>query len=124
MFKAIKEFLVGKPKVEETPVPTVTEAPVAVPATVVEPAVVEPVATVPVVEEVKVTNITLSDQIAEAVTMTVKPESVPGAWPFPNAAPEELATKKTRTPVKQKEAATTKKSATAITANSKPRKKK
>lgn len=122
MFKAIKEFLVGKPKVEETPTPTVTEAPVVAPA--VEPVVAEPVVTEPVVEEAKVTNITLSDQIAEAVTMTVKPETTTGAWPFPTATPAEVPVKKKRTFVKREETATEKKPTPAIKANNKPRKKK
>ena len=117
MFKAIKEFLVGKPKVEEAPAPIVTEAPVAAPA-------VEPVVAEPVVEEAKVTNITLSDQIAEAVTMTVKPETTTGAWPFPTATPAEVPVKTKRTFVKREETATEKKPTPAIKANNKPRKKK
>jgi hypothetical protein len=156
MFKSIKEFFVGKPKVEETPAevpykveavpepaptPAVEPAPVPVtePVAVVEPApapvsetvaVVEPVPApvaepVPVVEEIKITTVTLSDQITDAVTITAKSDTIPtSVWPFPKAVPAEPEVKKTRTPVKQKEAVTTKKTTPAITANSKPRKKK
>ena len=131
MFKSIKEFFVGKPKVEETPV----EAPYkveavseSVPAPVAEPVVVlEPT---PVVEEIKPETvfISASDNMnisisTQSDTITLTPPVVDNTvWPFPKAVPEE---KKTRTPVKQKEAVTTKKPAPAITANkNKPRKKK
>ena len=133
MFKSIKEFFVGKPKVEENPAECPYKAEVApVPEPVPEPvAVVEPtpapvVEPVPVVEEIKITTVTLSDQITDAVTITAKPDTIPtGVWPFPNAVPAEPEVKKTRTPVKQKEAVTTKKLTPAITANkTKPRKKK
>jgi hypothetical protein len=132
MFKSIKEFFVGKPKVEEKPAecPYKAEAP-PVPEPVPEPvAVVEPtpapvVEPVPVIEEIKITTVTFSDQITDAVTITAKPDTIPtGVWPFPNAVPAEPEVKKTRTPVKQKEAVTTKKTTPAITANSKSRKKK
>ena len=65
-------------------------------------------------------NISISTQ---SDTITLTPPLVDNTvWPFPKAVPEE---KKTRTPVKQKEAVTTKKPAPAITANkNKPRKKK
>jgi len=143
MFKSIKEFFVGKPKVEETPAevpykveivsepaptPVVEPAPVSVtePVAVVEPTPAPAVEPVPVVEEIKITTVTLSDQITDAVTITAKPDTIPtGVWPFPNAVPAESEVKKTRTPVKQKEAVTTKKTTPAITANkTKPRKKK
>ena len=127
MFKAIKEFFVGKPKVEEAPpaecpykaeiVPAGTEA------TMVAPA--------PVVEEIKPETVTISisDNMNVSVgtqsdTITLSPPADPGAWPFPNTPPAETEDKKTRTPVKQKEAVATKKTTPAITANSKPRKKK
>jgi hypothetical protein len=130
MFKSIKEFFVGKPKVEETP----AEAPYKVEA-VSEPApvpVTEPVVVVeptPVVEEIKPETvfISASDNMnisisTQSDTITLTPPVVDNTvWPFPKAVPEE---KKTRTPVKQKEAVTTKKTTPAITANSKPRKKK
>ena len=127
MFKSIKEFFVGKPKVEETPV----EVPYKVEATPVpetEPvAVVEPA---PVVEEIKPETvfISASDNMnisisTQSDTITLTPPVVDNTvWPFPKAVPEE---KKTRTPVKSKETVTTKKPAPAITANkNKPRKKK
>jgi hypothetical protein len=133
MFKSIKEFFVGKPKVEETPaevpykVEAVSEpapAPVAEPVAVVEPA--------PVVEEIKPETvfISASDNMnisisTQSDTITLTPPVVDNTvWPFPKAVPEEEPVKKTRTPVKQKEAVTTKKTTPAITANSKSRKKK
>ena len=131
MFKSIKEFFVGKPKVEETPaeVPYKVEAvSEPVPTPVAEPVVVV-VEPTPVVEEIKPEtvfisaldnmNISISTQ-SDTITLTA-PVVDNTVWPFPKAVPEE---KKTRTPVKQKEAVTTKKTTPAITANSKPRKKK
>jgi hypothetical protein len=130
MFKSIKEFFVGKPKVEETPaeVPYKVEAvSEPAPAPVTEPVVV--VESAPVVEEIKPEtvfisasdnmNISISTQ-SDTITLT-PPVADNTVWPFPKAVPEE---KKTRAPVKQKEAVTTKKPAPAITANSKSRKKK
>lgn len=131
MFKSIKEFFVGKPKVEEPPV----EAPYKVEATpqpdpipTPEPIITsEPVA---VVEEIKPETvfISASDNMnisisTQSDTIILTPPVVDNTvWPFPKAVPVE---KKTRTPVKQKEAVTTKKPAPAITANkNKPRKKK
>ena len=90
MFKAIKEFFVGKPKVEEEvpaqcpykaeavtlPEPTPEPVPPVSPAPVVEVS--------PVAEEIKITTVTLNDQITDAVTVTVKSDTVPtGSWPFP-----------------------------------------
>ena len=138
MFKSIKEFFVGKPKVEETPaeVPYKVEA-VSEPTPVVEPApapVAETVAVVepaPVVEEIKPETvfISASDNMnisisTQSDTITLTPPADPKQWPFPNTQPAEAEVKKTRTPVKQKEAVTTKKTTPTITANSKPRKKK
>jgi len=131
MFKSIKEFFVGKPKVEEVP----AEAPYKIepifdlaPVLVTEPVVlVEPA---PVVEEIKPETvfISASDNMnisisTQSDTITLTPPVVDNSvWPFPKAVPEE---KKTRTPVKSKETVTTKKPAPAITANkNKPRKKK
>lgn len=134
MFKSIKEFFVGKPKVEEVPVevPYKVEAvaePVLVP--VPEPVTVaEPVVTV---EEIKPETvfISASDNMnisisTQSDTIVLTPPVVDNTiWPFPKAVPVEESVKKTRTPVKQKEAVTTKKPAPAITANkNKPRKKK
>ena len=132
MFKSIKEFFVGKPKVEETPAPykiEVTESPTVV---VTEPAVLEPAiigaAAQPVTEVISPDTVTISVSdnmnvsIGQPDTITLTPPVVDNTvWPFPKAVPEE---KKTRTPVKQKEAVTTKKTTPAITANSKSRKKK
>ena len=59
MFNTIKEFFVGKPKVEEKPAECPYKAEPA-PEPVVEPA--------PVVEEIKITTVTLSDQITDAVS--------------------------------------------------------
>ena len=131
MFKSIKEFFVGKPKVVETPaeVPYKVEAvSEPVPTPVAEPVVVV-VEPTPVVEEIKPETVFISalDNMnisisTQSDTITLTPPVVDNTvWPFPNAVPEE---KKTRTPVKQKEAVTTKKTTPAITANSKPRKKK
>ena len=132
MFKSIKEFFVGKPKVEEKPAECPYKAEVApAPEPVPEPAaVVEPTPEpVPVIEEIKPETVTvsISDNMNISIgsqpdTITLTPPVVDNTvWPFPKAVPEE---KKTRTPVKQKEAVTTKKTTPAITANSKPRKKK
>ena len=131
MFKSIKEFFVGKPKVEEPVVQAPEPAPVVepAPAPVAETVVVEPA---PVVEEIKPETvvISISDNMNVSVntqsdTITLTPPATdPGVWPFPNAVPAEPEVKKTRTPVKQKEAVTTKKTTPAITANSKSRKKK
>ena len=131
MFKSIKEFFVGKPKVEETPaeVPYKVEAvSEPVPTPVAEPVVVV-AESAPVVEEIKPETVFISalDNMnisisTQSDTITLTPPVVDNTvWPFPNAVPEE---KKTRTPVKQKEAVTIKKTTPAITANSKPRKKK
>ena len=131
MFKSIKEFFVGKPKVEETPaeVPYKVEAvSEPVPTPVAEPVVVV-VEPTPVVEEIKPETVFISalDNMnisisTQSDTITLTPPVVDNTvWPFPKAVPEE---KKTRTPVKQKEAVTIKKTTPAITTNSKPRKKK
>ena len=132
MFKSIKEFFVGKPKVEEAPVEVpykVEAAPEPVPAPVPLVAEATVVASTPVVEEIKPETvfISASDNMnisisTQSDTITLTPPVVDNTvWPFPKAVPEE---KKTRTPVKQKEAVTTKKTPPAITANSKSRKKK
>ena len=139
MFKSIKEFFVGKPKVEETPaeVPYKVEG-VSEPTPVVEPApapvaetvvVVEPA---PVVEEIKPETvvISISDNMNVSVntqsdTITLTPPADPKQWPFPNTQPAEAEVKKKRTFVKRQEPATDKKPTPAITANkTKPRKKK
>ena len=134
MFKSIKEFFVGKPKVEELPVevPYKVEAiPQPDPVPALEPIITsEPVA---VVEEIKPETvfISASDNMnisisTQSDTIILTPPVVDNTvWPFPKAVPVEDPVKKTRTPVKQKEAVTTKKPAPAITANkNKPRKKK
>ena len=137
MFKSIKEFFVGKPKVEEPVVQAPGVVPTPEPTPVVEPAPVPVAETVvvepaPVVEEIKPETvvISISDNMNVSVntqsdTITLTPPATdPTIWPFPKEAPLETEVKKTRTPVKQKEAVTTKKTTPAITANSKPRKKK
>ena len=127
MFKAIKEFFVSTPKVEEKPaeVPYKVEiVPAGTEATIVAPA--------PVVEEIKPETvfISASDNMnisisTQSDTITLPPPAVDNTvWPFPKAVPAEEPVMKTRTPVKQKEAVTTKKLTPAITTNSKPRKKK
>ena len=129
MFKAIKEFFVSKPKVEEPVVQTPEAVPTPEPTPVSETVIVEPA---PVVEEIKPETvvISISDNMNVSVntqsdTITLTPPTTdPTIWPFPKEAPLETEVKKTRTPVKQKEAVTTKKTTPAITANSKPRKKK
>ena len=132
MFKSIKEFFVGKPKVEDKPAECPYKAevspapePVPEPVGVVEPTPAPVVEPVPVVEEIKITTVTLSDQITDAVTVTAKPDTIPtGVWPFPNSTPPEPEVKKKRTFVKREETATEKKPTPAIKANSKSRKKK
>jgi len=123
MFNSIKEFFVGKPKVEE-PVVVTTEPAVAV--------TIDTVVTVqPVVEEIKPETVTisLSDNmnfsIGQPDTIILTPPADNTLWPFPTTPPAEAQVKKNRPPVKQKEAVATKKPAPAITAaKTKPRKKK
>ena len=124
MFKSIKEFFTGKPTQPEVEVkaelPPVQETSPVAP----EPVAVAPgPAPVPVVEEIKVTTVTLNDQITDAVTVTAKPDTVPtGAWPFPGGdKPEEQ--KKKRTFVKREEPAIKPTPAIKVIKN-KPRKKK
>jgi hypothetical protein len=133
MFKSIKEFFVGKPKVEEKPAECPYKAevvpapePVPEPVAVVEPTPAPVVEPAPVVQEINITTVTLSDQITDAVTVTAKPDTIPtGVWPFPNGVPPEPEVKKKRTFVKREEPVTEKKLTPAITANkTKPRKKK
>ena len=129
MFKSIKEFFVGKPKVEEAPpaeCPYKAEvAPAPEPIPVVEPA--------PVVEEIKPETvvISISDNMNVSVntqsdTITLTPPATdPTIWPFPKEAPLETEVKKKRTFVKREETATEKKPTPAIKATkTKPRKKK
>jgi hypothetical protein len=142
MFKSIKEFFVGKPKVEEAPpaeCPYKAEvAPAPEPIPVVEPApapvaetvVIEPA---PVVEEIKPETvvISISDNMnvsvntqSDTITLT-PPVTDPTIWPFPKEAPLETEVKKKRTFVKRQEPVTEKKLTPAITATkTKPRKKK
>lgn len=136
MFKAIKEFFVGKPKTEtveveapkpetiviETPkveaevVVTETATTAALPETEARPITVSDSVTVTITEKVDLTP------SSETVTVSTPPE---GSWPFPNTPPAEPATKKKRTFVKREEPATDKKPTPAIKANkNKSRKKK
>lgn len=127
MFKSIKEFFVGKPKVEDP----VVQAPEVVPAPEPTP-VVEP-APAPVVEEIKPETvvISISDNMnvsvntqSDTITLT-PPVTDPSIWPFPKEAPLETEVKKKRTFVKREETATEKKPTPAIKATkTKPRKKK
>ena len=145
MFKSIKEFFVGKPKVEEPVVqaPEVVLAPE--PTPVVEPAPAPVAETVAVVApppdtthgEVKqeitpeTVVISISDNMNVSVntqsdTITLTPPATdPTIWPFPKEAPLETEVKKKRTFVKREETATEKKPTPAIKATkTKPRKKK
>ena len=139
MFKSIKEFFVGKPKVEEPVVQAPEVVPAPEPTPVVEPApapVAETVAVVepaPVVEEIKPETvvISISDNMNVSVntqsdTITLTPPATdPTIWPFPKEAPLETEVKKKRTFVKREETATEKKPTPAIKATkTKPRKKK
>ena len=133
MFKAIKEFFVSKPKVEDKPlealIPAGTEATI--------------IASSPVVEEIKPETVTISisDNMnvsigtqSDTITLTsvgsqpdiiTLPPADTGAWPFPNTPPAETEVKKKRTFVKREETATEKKPTPAIKATKiKPRKKK
>ena len=132
MFKSIKEFFVGKPKVEEPVVQAPEPAPVVEPAPVpvAETVVVEPA---PVVEEIKPETvvISISDNMNVSVntqsdTITLTPPATdPTIWPFPKEAPLETEVKKKRTFVKREETATEKKPTPAIKATkTKSRKKK
>ncbi len=108
MFNSIKEFFVGKPKVEEPPAPYKVEA-VEPPAVVVtEPAVLEPVVSVaaaqPVTEVINPDTVTIS--LADNMNISIgQPDTIiltqsqinPGVWPFPNSAPLESEIKKSRT---------------------------
>ena len=114
MFKAIKEFFVGKPKVEEAPI---EEAPTKPP--------------VPVVAEIKPETVVIS--VSDSMNVSVGsqsdtitfPPADSGAWPFPTTPPIEAEAKKKRAPVKREEPVTKKKPTPAITATkTKPRKKK
>jgi len=139
MFKSIKEFFVGKPKVEEPVVQAPEAVPAPEPTPVFEPAPVPVAETVVVVEpapdsthgEVKqeitpeTVVISISDNMNVSVntqsdTITLTPPATdPTIWPFPKEAPLETEVKKKRTP------ATGKKTTPAITATKpKPRKKK
>ena len=139
MFKSIKEFFVGKPKVEEPvvqapePTPVVEPAPVPVAETVVVAETVAVVEPAPVVEEIKPETvvISISDNMNVSVntqsdTITLTPPATdPTIWPFPKEAPLETEVKKKRTFVKREETATEKKPTPAIKATkTKPRKKK
>jgi hypothetical protein len=134
MFKSIKEFFVGKPKVEEPVAVTTEPVIVTTESTVVvtEPAVVVSIDTVaaaqpvqPVLEEIKPETVTISisDNMnvnigpPDTIVLTQATDSI--TWPFPTVPPVEAEVKKKRTP------ATGKKPTPAITATKpKPRKKK
>jgi hypothetical protein len=135
MFKSLKEFFVGKPKVEETPaeVPYKVEAVSgSAPDLITEPVVViEPA---PVVDEIRPETVTISvsDNMNVSIgpsdtinTITLTPPVDTITWPFPTVPTVETAVKEKRTVVKREETASKKKPAPAITATkTKPRKKK
>ena len=130
MFKSIKEFFVGKPKVEEPVVQAPEAVPAPEPTPVAETVIVEPA---PAVEEIKPETvvISISDNMNVSVntqsdTITLTPPATdPTIWPFPKEAPLETEVKKKRTFVKREETATENKPTPAIKATkTKPRKKK
>ena len=124
MFKSIKEFFVGKPRVEEPPaecpymaevIPVGTEATIAASTTTAavsgEQAQPAPITITPETVVISISdnmNVSVGSQ-SDTITPT-PPAADLGAWPFPNAAPLESVVKKTTTP--------------AIKATKKPRKKK
>lgn len=126
MFKAIKEFFVGKPKqvaVEEEPVKVET---VHTETATTEP-IKEAVMVVPDPVVVSVSDNNMNTSIGQPDTITLTPPVEPGSgtWPFPNTVPAESTIKKKRTFVKREETATEKKPTPAIKVNkNKPRKKK
>lgn len=130
MFKAIKEFFVSKPKVEDKPVEaSIPEVAIVTPAPVLEEIKPETV-TISISDNINVSvgsqsdTITLPASSSQTDTITLPPAD-PGAWPFPNTPPAETEVKKKRTPVKSQEPVTGKKPTPAITATkTKPRKKK
>ena len=112
MFKSIKEFFLGKPKTEEEPArcpykteavtqpvpePVVETVKVVAPEPVVETVKVvepEPVQT-PVVDEIKITAVTMADPVPEAVTITATSDTFPSVIFEPVVAPS-ASVKKTR----------------------------
>jgi hypothetical protein len=114
MFKTIKEFFIGKPKIEEKP----TEIIVPNEVTVVPD---------PVIEEIKpdVVTISLSEEIAVSVNPPTVTHAEPRTWPFPSTPPAEIEVKKKRASnAKREEVVTEKIPVPAIKAPSKPRNKK
>jgi len=120
MFKSIKEFFVGKPKVEE-PVITITDP--AIQTTTLTAAAAQPV-----IEEIKPETITVSISDNMNVSVGSQPDTITttssATWPFPTARPQEPVVKKTRTAAKRQEPVTEKKPVPTIKAKTKPRKKK
>jgi len=121
MLKSIKEFFVGKPKVEET---VVINTDLANQATTV---IVQPV-----VEEIKPETVTISisdnmnvsvSSQSDTVTLTPPVDST-AAWPFPIARPPEPAIKKKSTTAKRQEPVAEKKPVPTKAIKTKPRKKK
>ncbi len=125
MFKSIKEFFVGKPKVEEPPaecpymaevIPVGTEATIVASSTTTAAVSGEQAQPAPITITPETVVISISDNMnvsvgsqSDTITLT-PPVANSGAWPFPTAAPLESVVKKTTTP--------------AIKATKKPRKKK
>jgi len=124
MFKSIKEFFVGKPKVEE-PVITITDP--AIQTTTLTVAAAQPV-----IEEIKPETVTISisdnmnvsvSSQSDTVTLTPPVDST-AAWPFPIARPPEPAIKKKSTTAKRQEPVAEKKPVPTKAIKTKPRKKK
>ena len=121
MFKSIKEFFVGKPKVEEpvVQVPELVLTPEPIPVEAVKQEINPETVVVSISDNMNMSFNTQSD------TIIFTPPVDPNPWPFPKTVPVESEVKKKRTPVKREEPVTKKKPVPAINATkTKPRKKK
>ena len=133
MFKAIKEFFIGKPKVEETiqpqPAPVIETSIIFEPVQVTVPVKVE--APAPVVEAVKEPEVFIDKTITDTITITAKSDIIPStistldAWPFTAPATVTVAPVEKKRTTTKKPPVVDKKPGPAIKAgNSKSRKKK
>jgi hypothetical protein len=121
MFKSIKEFFVGKPKVEEpaVQVPELVLTPEPIPVEAVKQEINPETVVISISDNMNMSFNTQSD------TIIFTPPVDPNTWPFPKAVPLESEVKKKRTPVKRDKTTTKNKPAPAVTATkTKPRKKK